>query len=315
MKIVLANNLFDVYIDSNLIVAIQNYEKVDRVYVVLSTQKQKIILDLVKTGHEGSIGIYKGEFQGRGIGGLFYILRIFLNQIKNLPLEKISEAVISEFVNLHPPVKWESIVIVDKNGKEYVNEMGKWLTSFDPHLFNNLLFQNGTYVGALSKTSILVIDSKGRRVGSVYENGVFIKDVNEIHEAFYTGHGVYPSVVFVPANVTIDRIIVNADETGNFTLCVVELEGRNVKNVSIINSTLNKGECAAYRYVEKKLQKEYLVRYEQYWRGIHTRVIFVALLIMDAILIFVIFKVFRGKKDTGKVEYPSVAKALKNLLA
>jgi PKD repeat protein len=50
-----------------------------------------------------------------------------------------------------------------------------------------------------SNADIMAIDSNGRRVGALYENGVFEREVNEIPGSMYSGHGTTPQTMMLPA--------------------------------------------------------------------------------------------------------------------
>ncbi len=49
-----------------------------------------------------------------------------------------------------------------------------------------------------SPADLLYTDSQGRRVGALYENGKYSKDVVEIQGAYYSGHGSKPQIALVP---------------------------------------------------------------------------------------------------------------------
>jgi len=265
--------LFDVlvletYIDSKIIAEVQNYGLVDHIYAKLTTDGQRWTVDLTRISSTDSLGTYEGRFRAKSAAGtLFSVLGIFFKYITKVPVEELGKAVTGEFVTLNPPVRIESIVIVDKYGNEHLYEIKDgWLTSFDPtHTINFLLSQEGTYVVALSKTNILVIDSQERKVGSIYEGESFIEDINEIPGAFYSGHDNYPSTVFIPTKININTIIVYGVESGSYSLCVVGLENGKVKSTDVSKSSIGVNEEITYEYIDGKIKEKVLPWYQQYW--------------------------------------------------
>lgn len=83
-----------------------------------------------------------------------------------------------------------------------------------------------TTVVALSPIDILVIDSSGRRVGAVYEDGIFVSEVNEIPDSFYTGKDFTPEFVLTPCQPGQHEIQVVGTGSGDYALDVLH-QGEN----------------------------------------------------------------------------------------
>jgi len=70
-----------------------------------------------------------------------------------------------------------------------------------------------------SSFDLLVTTSVGR-VGSLYQNGVLVGEVDEIPGAFYSGHGTHPQLIIIPRTDTY-TITVNAFASGTLNLYAV----------------------------------------------------------------------------------------------
>jgi hypothetical protein len=80
----------------------------------------------------------------------------------------------------------------------------------------------------MSNADALLTDSQGRQVGSVYQNGQFVQDVNGIPGAFYSGHNSYPTYLSVPSTVVISSVTVIGVSTSSYHLV---LDGIGVQGV------------------------------------------------------------------------------------
>lgn len=78
-----------------------------------------------------------------------------------------------------------------------------------------------TTIVALSPIDILVTDSSRKRVGSVYEDGKFVSEVNEIPDSFYTGKDFSPEFIYIPSHPGQHNVQVVGIETGQYVLDIL----------------------------------------------------------------------------------------------
>ena len=67
-----------------------------------------------------------------------------------------------------------------------------------------------------SDVDVLLIDNQGRRIGSIWNEGFFVEDVNEIPGAFYSGHGTLPSFIKLPQDVIVSSIEIIGLSSGTY---------------------------------------------------------------------------------------------------
>jgi hypothetical protein len=87
--------------------------------------------------------------------------------------------------------------------------------NWDP-IVNWFVTHVGWILSLHSNADILAVDSSGRRVGALYENGNYLRDVNEIPGAAYSGHGTTPQIIALPSGDY--RISVEGNAPGQYTL-------------------------------------------------------------------------------------------------
>ncbi len=81
--------------------------------------------------------------------------------------------------------------------------------------------QIGTTIVSMCPVDILVTDSLGRRVGTVYQNGQFMTTVNEIPDSFYSGKDFTPEFIYIPNSSGQHTVQVVGVETGQYVLDVL----------------------------------------------------------------------------------------------
>lgn len=70
----------------------------------------------------------------------------------------------------------------------------------------------------MSHTDLLVTDSQGRRVGSLWQNGTFVSDINEIPGARYSGHGNSPTITILPPDTVVSKMEVQGTASETYHL-------------------------------------------------------------------------------------------------
>ncbi|MDO9098021.1 MAG: hypothetical protein Q7U60_07855, partial [Candidatus Methanoperedens sp.] len=68
----------------------------------------------------------------------------------------------------------------------------------DAKIFGGLFNIGGTMVFSASPVDLLITDDQGRMTGSLYEDGVFTKETNEIPSSFYSGQGLDHQFIYLP---------------------------------------------------------------------------------------------------------------------
>ncbi len=94
----------------------------------------------------------------------------------------------------------------------------------------------GSIFYAGSPVDLLVVDDNGRRVGSMYNNGIYVQDVNEIPGAFYVGHQFVPSFIYVPAGDGRFKVEVSGYASGSYHLAFGTANGDKSDSVQFKES-------------------------------------------------------------------------------
>jgi hypothetical protein len=111
---------------------------------------------------------------------------------------------------------------------------------------------NGNYEAAMSPVDMLVTDSNGHRVGSVYQNGAYVGDVDEISGALYSGHGTHPQLIYLPST------------SGDYSLALVGTGNGNYTLRSIIASA---GKQSAYQQAQGVVSSGQTIEYDLSMNG------------------------------------------------
>ncbi len=85
----------------------------------------------------------------------------------------------------------------------------------------NFVWHPTVVIIIMSHTDVFLTDSLGRHVGSDYQNGVFVRDINEIPGAFYSGHDTIPTALIVPPDTVISSLSVIGVSSGSYHLVAV----------------------------------------------------------------------------------------------
>ena len=95
--------------------------------------------------------------------------------------------------------------------------------------------EGGTFLIGQCPIDILVTDKQDRRVGALYEEGVFISEVNEIEAAFYGGAGQDIQFIHLPETEQDCTVEVIGTDVGNYTLDILTLSGELNNSFSAVN--------------------------------------------------------------------------------
>ena len=85
-------------------------------------------------------------------------------------------------------------------------------------------------VAVESPVDIMLTDLDGNRVGSLYEDGVFVEEVNEIEGAIYSGAGSDPELIVTPYSEDDFTISFHGTDSGEYTLTTLLIDGDTVKS-------------------------------------------------------------------------------------
>lgn len=100
-----------------------------------------------------------------------------------------------------------------------------------PDPFPNTFVEGFTHVAIASPADLLFVDPEGRRVGF---DTATQQEVNEIPGAWYSGHGIHPQYIAIPAFVTdnCEVLVIGSDE-GSYTLAVLSGNSTNQGNATL----------------------------------------------------------------------------------
>lgn len=123
-------------------------------------------------------------------------------------------------------------------------------------------FPSGEYVWVACDVDVLITDEQGRRLGSVYEEGVYMGEINEIPGSTCSGHG-YPTFAYTPRNIATIEVI--GEEEGNYSLYLVEIvDGETGDYLSKKNASTTTYYRERYRVEDNFILQYYLTVHSEY---------------------------------------------------
>jgi hypothetical protein len=140
------------------------------------------------------------------------------------------------------------VIVYYSNGNKYVYHHNERL----PHILDAIdrLIESGNQSEAIlfigqSPIDLTVIDAKGRKIGTIYDNGTYIKEINEIPNSFYSGRDSYPEIVLLPAFYGKYEILVNGTDLGSYELTTIINKNGLIYSKNDSNK-ISKGETHKY---------------------------------------------------------------------
>lgn len=149
------------------------------------------------------------------------------------------------------------IIIIDTDEQmHYVTEseegqsLPERLPTFEDAMWDMLpgpwITDEGTFYGGFSPVGLLVADSDGRRVGALYEGGVFVGEVNEIPDALYWGQELDFQFAFIPDSSGGNTVTVAGIESGHYVLIVLSSKQGKADTFAALNIPTASGTVHKY---------------------------------------------------------------------
>jgi hypothetical protein len=154
----------------------------------------------------------------------------------------------------------------------------------------------GSWAIGASPVSLLVVDSNGQRVGSVFQNGQLVNEVNEVSGAFYSGYQSEPQIVFLPGSSLPKSITVFARGSGAYTLLAAAYQS-GTGSFQSVNKQIQSGEAISYSVAVDFSSNNAVQLTEQTGRGATSG--FAYAFVISAIAIVVGYIVFRVTRKGG----------------
>jgi len=131
----------------------------------------------------------------------------------------------------NPDVYIENILVKFSDGSSSEFESNVRLPTYLDAL--NEMFpiwsNQGMFTTAMSPVDVLLTNSQGQRIGSIYSNGEFITEVNEIDNSFYSGKDALFEFIYVSKTEDDYLIQINGIEDGDYSICLIKYEGDEVE--------------------------------------------------------------------------------------
>jgi hypothetical protein len=163
-------------------------------------------------------------------------------------IDKLCGGCFNAELPINPPSITASIAIVYEDGTILTQELDNKdtpLPTWYDAVWEAIGNYNYTIFIAESPIDLTVTDNKGRKIGSVYENGVFVKEINGIPNSFYSGKDSSPEIVLLPFSPGEYEIHVNGTETGNYNLKTVSVKDGKIDS-KMNSKEISKGETHTY---------------------------------------------------------------------
>jgi len=120
-----------------------------------------------------------------------------------------------------------SISVIYEDGTILTESIGKLPTWYDAIWRVVEKDDYSVFVGQ-SPIDLAIVDDGGRKVGAIYENGVFVGEINEISGSFYTGRNSSPEIILLPFSPGEYKVYVNGTESGAYDLTTISIKDGKV---------------------------------------------------------------------------------------
>ena len=108
-----------------------------------------------------------------------------------------------------PMAYLEEVIVVDVGGKEHIiteSATGQSLPSLLPTYCDAIGIsvpfwsqEFETTYATMCPLDMLVTDPHGNRIGALYEDGVYVEEINEVPDSFYSGRGLEIEIIILPS--------------------------------------------------------------------------------------------------------------------